>query len=68
MTCQTPAKRKLSNDVLAALLDARELGEHEVVEHLVQALEFMAEGDEDDDNLCVAYQKLVSPKQRIGLQ
>lgn len=62
------AKRKLSQDILAALVVARQLQEHEVAERLVQALEVMAASDDADEDLCTAYLELVAPTRRRGLQ
>ena len=68
MISRTIAKRTLSKDILAALMVARELQEHEVVERLLQALEVMAATDEDDEDLCAAYLTLVAPTPTKGLQ
>lgn len=61
-------RKKLSKDILAALLLARELHELEVVERLLQALEVLAEGDLEDEDLSTAYLELAASAQRRGLQ
>ena len=62
------SKCKLSEDILAALMVARQLQMQEVEERLLQALEVMAAGENDDEELCTAYLALVAPTPTKGLQ
>lgn len=59
---------KLSKDILTALLLARELNEPEVAERLLQALEVLAEGDLEDEDLGTAYLELLASARGSGLQ
>lgn len=61
-------KRKLSKDILGVLLLARQLHQSEVAERLLQALEVLAEGDLDDDDLSTAYLELVATSRESGLR
>lgn len=68
MTRPSGLKGKLSKDILAALLFAKKANEPEVVERLLQALELLAQGDLEDEDLCTAYLCLAVPARRRGLQ
>lgn len=61
-------KDKLSKDILAALLLAKRVNEPEVAERLLQALEVLAQGDLEDEDLSAAYLGLAVPARRRGLQ
>lgn len=54
MTRPDALKRKLSKDILKALLLARQLHQSEVAERLLQALEVLAKGDLEDEDLKAA--------------
>lgn len=61
-------KRKLSRDILQALLLARQLHQSEVAERLLQALEVLADGDLEDEDLSAAYMELALPAHKRGMQ
>lgn len=68
MTRPSALKGKLSKDILAALLLAQRVNEPEVAERLLQALEVLADGDLEDEDLSTAYLELVAPARGRGLQ
>lgn len=68
MTRPSALKGELSKDILAALLLAKRVNEPEVAERLLQALEVLAQGDLEDENLSAAYLELAASARRRGLQ
>lgn len=68
MTRPSVMRRKLSEDILGALLLAKHLHEAEVAERLLQALEVLTRGALDDKALSAAYMDIVATAPRQGLQ